>query len=170
MLIYLCLLYQISRSFFNICKSFPSRVAKIPIPSYPSAYSRSVWSTYEHTWYVTIGGLVTPNEDCGQHWFRQWIINWLLLDMNRLSSLDGTKPLLDPLLTYHQWCIVAFTWGAISHEMPKKSILDITTPARGQWAKLYKKVYVVACQIIMDLLVHADLLRHHCCCWYPCTK
>ena len=125
-LIYLCLLYQISKSFFNICKSFPCWVAKIPIPSYPSAYSRSVWSTYEHPWYVTIGGLVMPYEDLGQHWFRQWIINWLLLNMNILLSFDGTKPLPDPLLPYHQWCIVAFTWGQFHIKCP--SYLSLTLP------------------------------------------
>ena len=47
---------------------------------------------------LTHCGLVTPNgdTDLGQHWLRSWF--------------EGTKPLPEPKLTYHQMCSVALTW------------------------------------------------------------
>ena len=39
---------------------------------------------------------------------------------------DGTKPLLEPMLYYHEWGLKAYTRGAISQEMLKISILDMS--------------------------------------------
>ena len=57
---------------------------------------------------------------------------------------DGTKPLPEPMLTYHQWSLVAFTWGQFhmkcSRYLPLtwvwKSLFKITSASpRDQWVK-----------------------------------
>ena len=57
---------------------------------------------------LTWCGLVTPNGDIDQHWLR-----WCLLP-------DGTKPLPEPMFTYHQWARPSDNQlMAISHKIPQ---------------------------------------------------
>ena len=39
---------------------------------------------------------------------------------------DGTKPLPEPMLTNHQWSLLAFTWWQFSQQMLRISILDMS--------------------------------------------
>ena len=68
-----------------------------------------MWSSSLNT--LTHSGPVTPYEK-------------ILDNTGSCNGLlpDGTKPLPEPMLTYHQWGSVAYTWGCISQELFKISI------------------------------------------------
>ena len=48
--------------------------------------------------FLTHFGVVTPYADINQHWFKYWLVP------------NGTKPLLGPMSTEHQWGPVTVIW------------------------------------------------------------
>ena len=46
-----------------------------------------------------------------QDWFNMATQNWVNIGSGNGLEPDGTKPIPEPMLTYHQWDLLAFTWG-----------------------------------------------------------
>ena len=81
-----------------------------------------------------------PWKQCDYHtvwfpWHLRSMLSWLKLDPNcslwKLQSADGTNPLHEPMLTYHQWGPI------ISHKILKISFLDTSLDIINQISKPY---------------------------------
>ena len=56
--------------------------------------------------------------------------NWVNIGSGNSLLLDGTKPLLEQMCTYHQWGPVTITWWQISQEKPQPSTIKISFKTR----------------------------------------
>ena len=79
----------------------------------------------------------------------QWrnMASWTFVNIDLRNDLlpDGTKPLHEPTLTYHQWCPVEFTWGQFRRKcstyvffiwIPKLQIYDCSRISQGPTNKV----------------------------------
>ena len=116
----------------------------------------SEWNVIHAAMILTHCDLVMSNgvKDLGKHWIRYSLL------------LEVTKPLHEPILTYHRWGPVVFTWDrgcnlagntqCINHFLHCLSKLqaknDYCISLRGQWVTLFYEIYVY---------IDTQILPHH---------
>ena len=109
-----CLIRHLQISLWKMIRQLLSQCLFWERTHFPSIshYSQRFSEYYHHTYWECFNWDITLHH-CDLVIQSSDITSWILVNIGLGNGLlpDGTKPLPEPILIYHQWERVAFTWG-----------------------------------------------------------